>query len=121
MSQATSSTPSGIAQLRQSSGAAATSTPQLDAMNLDDLIFPTSIATPSETSPSPAPIAGLSSVAAIPIKHKKPQELQHPILASAPGIHLDRSRQREFDYVQKHVRKTSVDERRVRALTVFHA
>lgn len=88
-------------------------------MNLDDLIFPTSIATPSEASPSPAPVPfftpGHPAVpTSIPIKARKSQEPQHPFLASAPGINLERSRQREFGYVQRHIRKTSVDEGRVR-------
>ena len=92
--------------------------PQPDAMNLDDLIFPTSIATPLEMSPSPAPDASNIStnamVSAIPIKTKKKQE-QRPVFppSSAPIPPHERARQ-EFAYVQRHVRKTSIDERKVR-------
>lgn len=89
-------------------------------MNLDDFIVPSSIASPSGISPSPsmsdaaAPTSAVAS--AIPIR--KQQQLQdHDFVAraSAPSkqaasnINGD-----DFSYVPRHVRKTSIDERRVR-------
>lgn len=116
ISQKPTSSPSGIAQLRQSIDASV-NTPQPDAMNLDDLIFPASIATPMETSPSPAPdsknTSTTNTATAIPIKTKKKQEHIGFPPASAPVPPQDRFRGREFDYVRKHVRKTSIDERNV--------
>ena len=86
-------------------------------MNIDDYIFPTSVASPAGLSPSPpsdlvaAPSAAMAS--AIPIKTKKDvQEQTHPAFPpSAPS--QDRSRANEFGYVQRRVRKTSIDETRV--------
>ena len=116
---APTSAPSGIAQLRQSIDASANA-PQSDAMNLDDFIFSTSIATPLESSPSPAPqdhsaASGSAVATAIPIKGKKNPYDQPPVfpLSSAPVPPRHPSRGREFDYVQRHVRKTSIDERKV--------
>ena len=53
---------------------------------------------------------------AIPIKARKTMQEQHTIFppASVPLPPLDRARRSEFDYVPRHVRKTSVDDRRVR-------
>ena len=87
-------------------------------MNLDDLIFPASIATPLEMSPSPVPDASNIStnavVSAIPIKTKKTQE-QRPVLppSSAPVPPHERLRH-EFAYVQRHIRKTSIDDRKAK-------
>ncbi|USW48208.1 Putative nitrogen regulatory protein areA, GATA [Septoria linicola] len=120
--------PSGIAQLRKSSEQ--NSQPPFqqalddDHMNLDDFLEPTSIGSPAGISPSPAPSASVLSpedsstatISAIPIKQQ--QRLQAEELsvsrASAPSVPpLEQSRtSREFAYVQRHVRKTSIDERR---------
>lgn len=86
-------------------------------MNLDDFIFPTSLASPAGTSP-PAHVTSRATAvaAAIPIQTKKsmpPQRLPFFLPSSAPMPPQNRPRDREFDYVQRHVRKTSIDERKV--------
>lgn len=110
-SQQPTSAPSGIAKLRESVDSS--NTPDPDAMNIDDFIFPTSIASPAGVSPSsPSNI----NTSAIPIKTKKDvQHQQNPEFPpSAPT--QDRVRDREFDYVQRRVRKTSIDETKVHRL-----
>ena len=94
-------------------------------MNLDDFIVPSSIGTPAGISPAPSsipedlPSSTTNTISSIPIKqHRRLQEEElQPARASAPSVppsnHKDRSG--EFNYVQRHVRKTSVDERRVSA------
>ncbi|KAH0543198.1 hypothetical protein FGG08_002459 [Glutinoglossum americanum] len=116
--EATASAPSGIAQLRKSIDNAS----QSDAMNLDDLIFPSSVGSPSGISPSPPSDHGPTSTnavaAAIPIKQHNRQS--HPQLhqifppASAPIPPPHRLKNGEFNYVRRHVRKTSIDDRRTR-------
>ncbi|KAL1960478.1 hypothetical protein VTO42DRAFT_7777 [Malbranchea cinnamomea] len=90
-----------------------------DPMNLDDLIDPSSTGTPSGVSPSPGPDGSASSHAvasAIPIKSRKEQPDVHSdvLPASFPHPPQDERRNSEFGYVQRRVRKTSVDERNVR-------
>lgn len=94
-------------------------------MNLDDFIVPSSIGTPAGVSPAPSATSlaepdyssGSAVASAIPIKQQ--QRLQSEELsvarASAPSVPpLEQSRaNQEFDYVPRHVRKTSIDERRV--------
>ncbi|KAI9737850.1 MAG: hypothetical protein M1834_009219 [Cirrosporium novae-zelandiae] len=113
--------PSGIAQLRQSvDQASKQQTVQGEPMNLDDLIFPTSMGSPTGISPSPAheePVTSAASGAtiAIPIQTKKDSKahLQTNLpIVSAPQPPGLRPRNHEFDYVQRHVRKTSIDDRR---------
>lgn len=106
--------PSGIARLRSSHND--TNNAQDDPMNIDDYIFPTSVASPAGLSPSPpselaaAPSAAMAS--AIPIKTKKGvQEQPHPAFPPSAPSH-DRTRANEFGYVQRRVRKTSIDETR---------
>ena len=110
--------PSGIAQLRKSADQSTGF--HIDSMNLDDFIFPSNIASPAGLSPSPAretlPSSSNATASAIPIK--KQRELQNQELhlsrASAPSVPPTENRGRnEFGYVQKHIRKTSIDERRV--------
>lgn len=94
-------------------------------MNLDDFIVPSSIGTPAGISPAPSsipedlPMTNTNTVSSIPIKqHRRLQEEEfHPARASAPSVPPSNSKDRsgEFNYVQRHVRKTSVDERRVSA------
>ncbi|KAI4261140.1 MAG: hypothetical protein L6R42_003654 [Xanthoria sp. 1 TBL-2021] len=115
--QQPTSAPSGIARLRQSHDFSHDTDP--DSMNLDDFIVPNSIASPA-TVPSPSPpreqIAAPSSTvaSAIPIKIRKDSEQPaHPNFAPSAPSH-DRSRTREFDYVQRRVRKTSIDGTRSR-------
>ncbi|KAI9838938.1 MAG: hypothetical protein M1819_004146 [Sarea resinae] len=110
--------PSGIAQLRKSIDQEAS---QADPMNLDDFIVPASIGSPSGISPSP-PADNISTstnavASAIPIKTKKDSHPAQPAQippASAPYPPHNRQRDGEFGYVQRHVRKTSIDERRAR-------
>lgn len=113
--------PSGIAQLRQSSDQ--TIKPADDGMNLDDFIVPSSMGTPAGISPTPSTTtadyeAAAATAGAIPINRRQ-QQIQDEELnisrASAPivgpfehGRAMD-----EFGYVPRHVRKTSIDERRV--------
>ncbi|KAI9835793.1 MAG: hypothetical protein M1838_005221 [Thelocarpon superellum] len=113
------SAPSGIAQLRRSGDPSAS--PSADLMNLDDFIFPSSIASPTGVSPtSPAPdsctMSSNALATAIPIKAKDTRQLPQADLppASAPVPPPTRQSGGEFAYVQRHVRKTSIDERRPR-------
>lgn len=112
--------PSGIAKLRESvdqSGA-----PPSDPMNIDEFVFPSSGTSPTDLSPSPP--ADLTSpstnavASAIPIKTKK--EMQDQLHANFPPSAPieERRRNREFDYVQRRVRKTSIDETRVILLEI---
>ena len=112
-SQQTLSAPSGIAKLRESVDHS--STPDPDAMNIDDFIFPTSTASPAGMSPSSSSPSSNIHASAIPIKTKKDVQHQlHPEFPpSAPT--QDRIRDCEFDYVQRRVRKTSIDETKVRS------
>ncbi|KAL8723129.1 MAG: hypothetical protein Q9225_000533 [Loekoesia sp. 1 TL-2023] len=117
MSQQKTSAPSGIAKLRQSQDL--TNSPDSDPMNLDDYIVPSSVASPTGvTIPSPptdhtaAPSNAVA--AAIPIKNRKESDqIPHPNFAPSAPSH-DRSRTKEFEYVQRRVRKTSIDETRSR-------
>ncbi|KAF2404268.1 hypothetical protein EJ06DRAFT_553177 [Trichodelitschia bisporula] len=116
---APSTAPSGIAQLRKSSGqtnrmSQPTSTANNDPMNLDDFLVPTSIGTPSGLSPSPsADRLAPTATSAIPIrKPSHASDDMHIARASAPVAQPVMRRAEEFGYVQRHVRKTSIDERR---------
>lgn len=113
--------PSGIAQLRQSSDQ--TIKPAGDAMNLDDFIVPSSMGTPAGISPTPSSAtadheAATMAAGAIPINRRQ-QQIQDEEFnisrASAPTVGpFDQGRTMdEFGYVPRHVRKTSIDERRV--------
>ena len=119
--------PSGIAQRRKCTDEAAaqqTAPPTLlttnnDPMNLDDFILPTSIASPAGLSPTPSgekmPGSGGAAASAIPIRkqsHLGDEELRMS-RSSAPAIPPAIRKEAEFSYVQRHVRKTSIDERRV--------
>ncbi|KAM3415449.1 Nitrogen regulatory protein areA [Cercospora zeina] len=120
----TQNAPSGIAQLRKSSEHGGQAAQQQaaaaeDQMNLDEFLEPSSIGSPAGIPPSPAPEHSATvSASAIPIKQQ--QRLQgdelSAVRASAPSVPpLEQSRtHREFSYVQRHVRKTSIDERRVK-------
>ncbi len=89
-------------------------------MNLDDYIFPSSVGSPagiSPVSPDDSTSASANAVAAaLPIKMRKDSQVQQASNyppASAPIPPQHRHRNNEFDYVQRHVRKTSIDESRV--------
>jgi len=110
------SKPSGIAQLRQQSSANEQAA-QHDHMNMDDFILPNSVASPANISRSPSveknfgPGGAIAS--AIPIKKQnelRDQSFPHSLPLQAP---LQSNMSGEFGYVQRHVRKTSIDERRV--------
>lgn len=98
-------------------------------MNLDEFIVPTSIGTPAGISPTPSStIADFESTTAtapgIPINRRQQQLLDEDLnlaRASAPtGGPFEQGRvHNEFGYVPRHVRKTSIDERRV-CLVKFH-
>jgi len=124
--------PSGIAQLRQSSDQTIKNSQTDDAMNLDEFIVPTSIGTPAGISPTPSStMAELESATAtapgIPINRRQQQLLDEDMnlaRASAPtGGPFEQGRNHnEFGYVPRHVRKTSIDERRVGPVssTIWH-
>lgn len=89
-------------------------------MNLDEFIVPSSVASPAALV-TPAPVEGVDSRrivqrAAAPIpkasKHQKTPVMDTPA-ASMPRNMASRSRNGEFDYVQRRLRKTSIDERMV--------
>lgn len=122
--------PSGIAQLRQSTDDAARQQAQTavtaDPMNLDDFILPTSIASPAGLSPSPLGekmMANSASAVASAIPIRKQSQLGeqdlHISRASAPAIPPTIRKEDEFGYVQRRVRKTSIDERRVCGEDIF--
>lgn len=100
------SAPSGIAQLRNSMAQGDESP---DNMSIDEFIF-SNMASPSDMSPPDfrdnRPQNAVAS--AIPIKMRK-----EPVAAFAPQSVPVTHPQDEFSYVQRHVRKTSIDERRV--------
>lgn len=88
-------------------------------MNLDDFIFSSSVASPAGLSPSPSNERSASSNAtapAIPIRKTGQMNDQtfHFTRASAPSVPPTITRENEFGYIQRHMRKTSIDERRPR-------
>ncbi|EYE93182.1 uncharacterized protein EURHEDRAFT_404631 [Aspergillus ruber CBS 135680] len=114
------STDSGIAQLRHSnrtstapstSATTTTTAPTEDTsdpMNLDDFIVP--FESPAEPSLSP-PAGDKSHASAIPIKHRSHPDPEEPVPASFPHPPQEQRRNNEFGYVQRRVRKTSIDDR----------
>jgi GATA-binding protein len=84
-------------------------------MNLDDLIFADIIG----VSPSPelnkkeTEKSSNAVASAIPIKLRKESSSQFAVPQSVPVPHHNPRHNEEFHYVQRHVRKTSIDERRV--------
>nr|CAA07052.1 nitrogen response regulator [Metarhizium anisopliae] len=108
--------PSGIAQLRKTSEINAAA--GADAMNLDDFIYSENVATPSGLmSPPPAPrrddaSPGATPASGIPIKSRKGSSSNHFVPQSVPQY--QRTGNNEFNYIQRHHRKTSIDERRNR-------
>jgi hypothetical protein len=111
------SAPSGIAQLRKTSDQNIEQV-SADAMNLDEFIFSDNISTPAGFSPSPElekkdhPRTSNSVASAIPIKMRK-ETVAAFVPQSVPVNQHGIRGNDEFDYVQRHVRKTSIDERRV--------
>ncbi|KAI1617473.1 GATA-binding protein [Exophiala viscosa] len=116
-----SNAPSGIAQqLRKSvDNSAEMEQSPLDPMNLDDFIIPSSVASPAGlTSPVPVDAPAPSKpfqTPAIPIAARNKPHIEIPKdlpPSSAPQTSVPIRRTSEFDYVQKRVRKTSIDERK---------
>lgn len=88
-------------------------TPDPEAMNIDDFIFPTSIASPAGLSATPPTPPIHTTAPGIPIQTKKDiHDQSHPNFPPSAPPH-DGMRGHEFDYVQRRVRKTSIDETRV--------
>ncbi|KAF7898567.1 hypothetical protein EAF00_005013 [Botryotinia globosa] len=116
----TSTGPSGIAQLRKSTDQNTVDTS--DAMNLDDYILSDSISTPTGIATSPSPEltkkeidrSSNSIASAIPIKMRKESTQHFAVPQSVPVPHHAPRSNEEFNYVQRNVRKTSIDERRAR-------
>jgi GATA-binding protein len=115
------STPSGIAQLRKSSDQRiGQSAETSEAMNLDDYIFSDNVSTPLGFGASSSPELNKKDAdrtnhavaSAIPIKMRK-ESAQFAVPQSVPVPHHNPRHNEEFNYVQRHVRKTSIDERRV--------
>lgn len=110
--------PSGIALQLRDSIDKGLSDPQGDAMNIDDFIVPSSVASPAGLA-AEAPIetsnqSRNTQPAGMPISRKnKPQQnaAAIPPAASMPKNIHNKGRNGEFDYVQRRVRKTSIDER----------
>lgn len=119
--------PSGIAQLRKSSEQ---NFSQPEPMNLDDFIYADGMGTPVDYS-SPQPLSkqlddcrsGLGAhqtlTSAIPIKSRRDSAAQMqqqdqfvPQSVPFPPQHQQKTRD-EFNYLPRHTRKTSIDERRV--------
>jgi GATA-binding protein len=114
------SAPSGIAQqLRKSVDQPVELELVSEPMNLDDFIVPSSIASPAGIT-SPAPTEGLvqnraTQGSAIRITPRNKPAVQIPMNlppSSMPQSSVALNRSSEFDYVQRRVRKTSIDERR---------
>jgi GATA-binding protein, other eukaryote len=89
-------------------------------MNLEEFIFSDNISTPAGMSPSPelkkdkdvAPKASNAVASAIPIKMRK-ESAPISIPQSVPAQQQSVRNHDEFSYIQRHIRKTSIDERRV--------
>lgn len=111
--------PSGIAQLREHSEQNLADS--ADAMNLDEFIFSENMSTPTGLGATPSPEiakatlekpSSTAAAAAIPIKMRK-ESSQFAVPQSVPVPHHTSRGVEEFHYVQRHIRKTSIDERRV--------
>lgn len=125
-----SNAPSGIAQqLRRSVDISAEPDNALDPMNLDDYIIPSSVASPSGiTSPALSESLGQAmsmygtGFAATALSKAQVHIPQNLPPSSLPQSSVALHRISEFDYVQKRVRKTSIDERRgVSLCNMIHA
>ncbi|TQV93228.1 hypothetical protein V2A60_010337 [Cordyceps javanica] len=110
--------PSGIAQLRKSSQVNAdTAAHNPDQMNIDEFIFPEQAGSPDAfASPHMSGPVSSTQTSGIPIQQPRNEGLGSAFVPQsvpdAPHIHhRDNS---EFNYVQRHVRKTSIDDRQTR-------
>lgn len=114
--------PSGISQLRKASEQTTNQDPGNDSMNLDEFIFSENMSTPAGMSISPEmekknlSEQKASPAMAIPIKAQKKEPVTQLVPQSVPTHQHASTRDRdEFGYIQRHVRKTSIDERQVRS------
>jgi hypothetical protein len=89
-------------------------------MNLDDFLMPNSIASPAGITPSPDERSSAAEHAhhpsTMPIQSRKVtshQSAESLPVSSVPQPPTVSNRNGEFDYVQRRLRKTSIDERRV--------
>jgi hypothetical protein len=88
-------------------------------MNLDDFLVPHSIASPAGITPSPDERSSTVEHAhpsAMPIQPRKAtshQPTESLPVCSVPQPSTVSNPNGEFDYVQRRLRKTSIDERRV--------
>ncbi|EGX95327.1 Nitrogen regulatory protein areA [Cordyceps militaris CM01] len=108
----------GIAQLRKSSQANAVPTHNSDQMNIDEFIFPEQTGSPSVFgSPQMSSSISAAQPSGIPI-HQQPRgdglgtAFVPQSVPDAP--HLQQRDNSEFNYVQRRVRKTSIDDRQTR-------
>lgn len=111
--------PSGIAQLRKSQSSDPSTIAQLriseDHDPLDEFLIPTSMGSPAGISSPLSNTSALITASAIPFKKQQQLEAQdmHISRASAPSVPpAVRDSADEFAYVPRHIRKTSIDERR---------
>ncbi|XP_044721815.1 GATA zinc finger domain-containing protein [Hirsutella rhossiliensis] len=96
----------GIAQLRKTS-----ENTGADPMNIDDFFDGSDTPPAGLMSPPPLPCRATDTAAAIPIKLRRDSATQF-VPQSLP--HHQRPPDDEFDYVTRHHRKTSIDDRRNR-------
>lgn len=116
---AQTSTPGGVAQrLRKPVNMFAEAEQPSDSMSIDDLMVPSSVASPAGiTSPAPTGIIAQPKGAQAPgvsIASRSKPQVQIPKTmppSSMPQSSIALHRSSEFDPVQKRVRKTSSDER----------
>ena len=138
-------TPSGIAQQLRNKSSENVGHSNPEPMNIDDFIFSENASTPAGISfspllqpnhgnghgngtsdgghkPIPTAVAAVAASNGIPIKSRKEQVQQQqqqqqlvPQSVPEPPHHHQSN---EFGYVQRHLRKTSIDDRRVSASTV---
>lgn len=112
--------PSGIAQQLQKTSES--NALHSDPMNIDDFIFSEDASTPTSSASPPVAVAPPSDQAAamtfqksavIPIKQRK--ELANQFVPQSVPVppHYQNGRNNEFNYVKRHHRKTSIDDRRV--------
>jgi hypothetical protein len=87
-------------------------------MNIDDFIFPENAATPAGVASPEQPSKGLADkpnglrAGAIPIKSRKEGNSNMFVPQSVPVAAHPQRGQNEFNYINRHHRKTSIDDRR---------
>ena len=76
----------------------------MDDMNFDDLVLP---GFPEDAGQEP-----LANPDAVHIKSRKDQPVHHAVPPGSVPINNGAAQHGEFGYVQRHVRKTSIDDRK---------